>query len=845
MQALFLRSLPADAVLQHHKPTPMRHRFFNSALLLIPALTPQAADSPLSHGPFIGHVTDHNARIWVRAERDCSLKLTVRDDSEVVWEQHEEATAESDHCVVFDVDGLSQTTRYRFAVTGPDGSASGWFETAPHPDSPSVVRIAFGSCAREDESTAAVWRRMGQAGADAVVLLGDTPYIDSTELGVQQRRYREFAKAPAMAELLSHTPWYATWDDHDFGRNDTDGNLPGKENSRHAFIEYHANPSAGDGVQGIYTSFRRGPVEVFLLDTRTFAATEPSPFEPQRPTLLGAGQWRWLEAGLKASSATFKVLASGMIWNEATRPNKPDHWMSYPHEREALFRMVARHGVSGVMLVGGDVHRSRLLQHPAQDTAGYALWEWITSPMHGSVIEAADAPHPALVHDAGEPNAFLLMSFDTTCSPALATGQALNAAGDELFSRRVSVDELRSDRGSRSHRTPLSARKPLKVFVLAGQSNMEGHAEVRVLDYMGEDPQTASLLAEIKNADGTHRMIKDTWISFLTGLDGRIDGENREVHGRLTTGFGSQWARNYSKPGGKIGPELAFGITLQKALDQPILIIKTAWGGQSLHTDFRSPSSGPYAPTEANQKRFDTDEEMRELKQATGARYRQMIDHVRFVLGDIRRVYPEYDTEQGYELAGMAWFQGWNDMVDRGTYPNREQPGGYDEYSVCMANFIRDVRKDLGAPEMPFVIGVMGVGGPLQEDSGYRAVHANFRTAMAAPAELPEFKGNVIAVQTAPYWDQRLAAIDEKRQELRAKSHALRTENAGHENADGKMTQEDIEQFLAEYEKQLIDEEERDLEQRAKSNAGYHYLGSAKTYSQIGKAFAEALTELQ
>jgi alpha-galactosidase len=59
------------------------------------------------------------------------------------------------------------------------------------------------------------------------------------------------------------------------------------------------------------------------------------------------------------------------------------------------------------------------------------------------------------------------------------------------------------------------------------------------------------------------------------------------------------------------------------------------------------------------------------------------------------------------------------------------------------------------------------------------------------------------------------------------------------------MTQEDIEQFLAEYEKQLIDEEERDLEQRAKSNAGYHYLGSAKTYSQIGKAFAEALTELQ
>ncbi|PWG74522.1 hypothetical protein DF186_17480, partial [Enterococcus hirae] len=86
----------------------------------------------------------------------------------------------------------------------------------------------------------------------------------------------------------------------------------------------------------------------------------------------------------------------------------------------------------------------------------------------------------------------------------------------------------------------------------------------------------------------------------------------------------------------KIGPELAFGITAQEKLDQPILIIKTAWGGQSLHTDYRSPSSGPYVPTEEDIKRgkFDTPEKKQELEEKTGKRYREMIEHVKFVLSD-------------------------------------------------------------------------------------------------------------------------------------------------------------------------------------------------------------------
>ena len=191
------------------------------------------------------------------------------------------------------------------------------------------------------------------------------------------------------------------------------------------------------------------------------------------------------------------------------------------------------------------------------------------------------------------------------------------AAGAVLLTQRIaSLIVLMLVCGS-----TLSAREPLKVYILVGQSNMEGHAKVSVIDYMGEDPKTVPLLAEMKNPDGSHRMIEDVWISFLTGKNGRIDGENREVFGQLTAGYGSQGGRDYDKPGEKIGPELAFGITMQKGLDQPILLIKTAWGGQSLHTDFRSPSSGPYVPSpdDVKRERFATVEQQAQLKAKTGA----------------------------------------------------------------------------------------------------------------------------------------------------------------------------------------------------------------------------------
>ncbi|MCA9178558.1 MAG: hypothetical protein KDB14_29055 [Planctomycetales bacterium] len=378
---------------------------------------------------------------------------------------------------------------------------------------------------------------------------------------------------------------------------------------------------------------------------------------------------------------------------------------------------------------------------------------------------------------------------------------------------------------------PAIADKPLKVFILVGQSNMEGHAKVETFDYIGDDPKTAPLLKKMRNAEGTPRICDGAWISYYTGRG----EENGEGYGKLTAGYGSR--PNPSEDGGKIGPEFTFGIMMDDAFEEPVLIIKTAWGGKSLFYDFRPPSVGIYPRTE------NDIEKDRRPESGSGHYYRLMLKHVKHVLSDIGRIVPDYDPQQAYEIAGFVWFQGFNDMVSRDVYPElpKDSKGNrFDKYSEWMAHFIRDVRKDLDAPKMPFVIGVMGVSGDAANEG-----NLEFRKAMAAPAALPEFKGNVMAVPTSPFWDEPLAAIQAKYEKVRQMAYLLRTENKNAANADGSMSKEQQRDYLRKYEAELVSPKEVALRARGASNAGYHYLGCAKTFALMGEAFAEAILEMR
>lgn len=423
-------------------------------------LAARAFGLPIDLGPQLGHVGHDRARVWARAAEPGVLRLWVFEHGASASRSLEAvATADNDLCVVFDVAGLKAATEYRLALgdaSPPVSDPGAWphsFRTAPDPAQPARVSIAFGSCCKDRPGEPLpVFATIASHRPDALVLIGDTPYIDSTDLAVQRRRYREFFANPQLAALRASTATYATWDDHDFGRNDTDGRLKGRDNARRAFVEYHANAGPdgcggrrddGENGEGVYSKFRAGPVEVFLIDARWFSRTEPSPVDPERPTLLGARQWEWLRRELRASTATFKVLATGMIWNESVRPLKTDYWGAYPHERAAVWKFIADERIDGVVLMGGDIHRSRLLRHPPEFAGTpYPLYEFISSPLSQSVHANANVPHPSLLWDAGDPSVFLLLEADSTVSPPTLTGRWINAAGDELHRVSVRADEI-------------------------------------------------------------------------------------------------------------------------------------------------------------------------------------------------------------------------------------------------------------------------------------------------------------------------------------------------------------------------------------------------------------------
>ena len=354
-------------------------------------------------------------------------------------------------------------------------------------------------------------------------------------------------------------------------------------------------------------------------------------------------------------------------------------------------------------------------------------------------------------------------------------------------------------------------QKLVKVFILAGQSNMEGKGGVDpLLNHQIDAPETRDFFAHL-HEDGKYIERDDVWINYL------------ERRGKLTVGYGSP---------GRIGLELEFGHVMGNHFEEPVLLIKTAWGGKSIGRDFRPPSSGLQSKekidefvgnmvkrdynnlirNEWNQAKKDNpkitrreieaksdasieaihkakaDEYRKEVIDSYGHFYRLMMSEIKTTLSELKTRFPDYEG-RGYESAGFVWFQGWNDMYN----------GFQDEYAANMKNFIRDVRKDLAKPDLPFAIGIMG-------QNGFKPAKGNMAIVKAAQAsmnDVPEFAGNVRAIPTDVYWDKRADA-----------AFPTWREN------------------VAEWKK-------------IGSDFPYHYLGSTITFTKIGRALGQAILELR
>ena len=261
------------------------------------------------------------------------------------------------------------------------------------------------------------------------------------------------------------------------------------------------------------------------------------------------------------------------------------------------------------------------------------------------------------------------------------------------------------------------ANGKLKVFILSGQSNMVGFGTVVDNDKPGTMTYHVKKDAKkfghlVKNGEPIVR--KDVYVVNLSG------GKQKES-GFLSPTFGA--SENH------IGPEYAFGWVVGDYYEDPVLIIKSSWGGRSLKHNFLPPSIEDYPKPQK-----DGDK---------GFHYAEIIRHVKEVTGNLDKYVPGYKG-QGYEIVGFGWHQGWNDSIDQSAV---------DVYERNLVALIKDLRKDLGVKEMPFVCANTGMRG-WELPERYRAKVEKHVEAQLAPGnakKYPEFKGNFAGVETRDF----------------------------------------------------------------------------------------------
>ena len=380
--------------------------------------------------------------------------------------------------------------------------------------------------------------------------------------------------------------------------------------------------------------------------------------------------------------------------------------------------------------------------------------------------------------------------------------------------------------------SPVLAGEKLQVFILAGQSNMVGHARAhtiatllasdkardrelvqlvfkddsgvsrgmlekqlilgRKLDELTggishdkiktltDGPEKKALEAKVKDLKDAHEAYKQKVASSCVVSDrvyiNSIADRNKKF-GKLGIGYGGD--------GKKIGPEYAFGLSIAEKIDGPILLIKTSWGGKSLNYNFRPPSAGAYELSEKEKSSDKSDQ----IRKNVSLNWRMMNDAVHGVLDNLKDNHPAYDAEAGYEIAGFVWFQGFNDQFSSAFR---------DNYRTNMISFIKDVRSEYKVPDMPFVIGVLGTG-VTEEKVSENAVSVGQREA----AQAPELQGNVEAVESYIEYSHYSNAIFKKGWP----KHFHEWDTVG-------------------------------------SDRPYHYLGSGAFFVRLGDSFADSMADL-
>ncbi len=249
-----------------------------------------------------------------------------------------------------------------------------------------ISRIAFGSCGYQDHPLP-VFDVVVKHQPDLFIFLGDNIYGDTKNMDTLRAKYARLAAKPTFQNLKKNVKIIATWDDHDYGWNDSGRHYPFKAESKEIFLDFFDEPdeSPRRRHEGIYTAYlyeiKGKKLQIILLDNRTFRDDLPkyagemkgddryfydldySPHQTPDSTLLGEAQWKWLEGEL-SKPADLRLICSGSQFG--IEYNGYEAWANFPHEQQRFLDLIKKTRANGVLFLTGDVHYAEIsrLQTP-------------------------------------------------------------------------------------------------------------------------------------------------------------------------------------------------------------------------------------------------------------------------------------------------------------------------------------------------------------------------------------------------------------------------------------------------------------------------------------------------
>lgn len=267
--------------------------------------------------------------------------------------------------------------------------------------------------------------------------------------------------------------------------------------------------------------------------------------------------------------------------------------------------------------------------------------------------------------------------------------------------------------------------KPVKVFLLMGQSNMVGFGQI--------DPDTTK---------GTlsYLVRKEKEYPHLVDDAGKWTVRNDVWCVQVTAGSRKDWLQpGFGAKATFIGPELGFGHVMGHVHDEYVLIIKATMGNRALGWDLMPPSSRTIKP----------EDHVNQWHQ--GWQYDVFIKDIRKVLRDLPKYFPAYKN-QGYEIAGFVWWQGHKDQ----STPKHVQAPPYNDnwaesYEKNLVNLINDLRKEFKAPKAPFSLATIAFDGDELKGGGLTVVNAQLAVS-GEKGKYPEFESNVKTIDARKYW---------------------------------------------------------------------------------------------